>query len=192
MKKHFAVFSTIIFLATTAGAHTIVSTALLPVGGSAGSANLLQVTGALAGPVQGSGSGDPATFETRTFYYWEGDTTSLPSFDQSNWPVVFVTGDLIVEEGITAVVTKGIPQPTGLAGVDGAPLLIDGMPVYFFSHSMFGDMSAATANGIYGTWKGVSESGTQVIPEPGTALLFGLGLFAFGWRRARDESEWID
>ena len=123
--------------------------------------------------MQGSiAGGGPATAETRTFYYYAPDSTAVPSFMGGNWPVVFIDGDLGPNgPGISASVTAGTMQATGLDGVMASPLLINDRPVYFFTYILGGDASATTANGIYTVWYGVSNTGSAVVPEPSTGLL---------------------
>ena len=177
MKKWIIALIAPLFLGATATAATIVSVANLPVGGSAGTANLLQVTGALPGFVQGSiAGGGPATAETRTFYYFRPDSTAVPSFGGTNSPIVFIDGDLGPKgPGVSASVTAGAMQATGLDGVIASPLLINDRPVNFFSF----DASPASSAGIYGTWYGVSNTGSAVVPEPSTGLLLTGGRAAF-------------
>ena len=179
----------ILLLAVGASAATIVSVANLPVPGSVGTADLLQTTGALAGPVQGTGTSNPARSETRTFYYWGPDGASTtPTFMGGNWPVVFIEGSLVVDPGISASVTAGALQNTGLLDelenpIQASPLLINGSPVYQFSF----DPTTTTTAGIYGPWYGVSRTGSAVIPEPATALPLAAGLGIFAALRRRGE-----
>ena len=179
MKKLLIALIAPLFLGATATAATIVSVANLPIGGSAGTANLLQATGALPSAVTGTGTGGPATADTRTFYYFTPDSTAVPGFTGSNWPIVFIDGDLSSDgPGVSASVTAGAMQATGLDGVMASPLLINDRPVYFFTQT-FGDSSPDTANGIYTVWYGVSNTGSAVVPEPSTGLLLAGGLAVF-------------
>ena len=183
MKKWIIALIAPLFLGATVTAATIVSVANLPVGGSAGTANLLQVTGAMTG----TGTGGPATADTRTFYYFAPNSTAVPGFAGANWPIVFIDGDLGPDgPGVSASVTAGAMQATGLEGVMASPLLIDDRPVNFFALPTLGDTSTATANGIYTVWYGVSTTGSAVVPEPSTGLLLagGLGVFAAVRRRS--------
>ena len=187
MKKLLIALIAPLFLGATATAATIVSVANLPVVGSAGTANLLQVTGARPGAVTGTGTGGPATADTRTFYYFAPDSTAVPGFTGSNWPIVFIDGDLGPDgPGVSASVTAGAMQATGLEGVMASLLLIDDRPLYFFTVPTFGDTSATTANGIYTVWYGVSNTGSAVVPERSTGLLLagGPGVFEAIRRRS--------
>ncbi len=197
MKKLIIALIAPLFLGATASALTVTSANLpFPAGSAipAGTTDLLQVTGALPGAVQGAGAGGPASADTRTFYFWRGDGMSTaPTFGLTfgnNWPVVFIPdGDTISAPGIAASVTAGVLQNTGLLDammnpIQARPLLVNDRPVYFFTH-MFGDTSAATSNGIYGTWFGVDTNGAQIVPEPSTGLLLAGGLGVFGAIRRR-------
>ena len=165
MKRLIVALIAPLFLGATATALTVTSANLsFPAGSQipVGNADLLQVTGALPGAVQGTGSGGPASADTRTFYYWAGDgAATAPQFGLffgNNWPVVFIPdGDTISAPGIAASVTAGVLQDTGLLDdtmnpIQARPLLVNDRPVYFFTNAEFGDTSAATSNGIYGTW----------------------------------------
>jgi len=200
MKKLLMSFCFVLPLyALSASADTTVS-AGVDVTGLSGATPVIQVEGAIPGAVQGANASRPANSGRRTVYYWQPDITAgntAPSFSGSTWAVVFHdSGNLVVDPSITAMVSLGVSQPTGL-GFDAQPVLVNDLPIYQYfrdSQSGFGDPASmpspdptgvANVNGIYGTWYAVSSSGTAVVPEPSTGLLFagGLGLFAALRRR---------
>jgi len=172
-----------------------------------GAISVIQVENALGGAVQGASADKPANTGRRTAYYWSPDIVAgntAPSYGLafgSSWAVVFHDGgNLVIDPSVTASVTLGAVQATGLldglgASIDRAPVLVNDTPIYqFFGDSQSGfsspytDIAEAVAaenvKGIYGSWYGVGASnGAVVIPEPSTALLFGGGLSLLAWRR---------
>jgi len=213
MKKLLVVLISFSFLGATATADTTVSLANLafPAGAQipAGTMDLIQVTGALGGAVQGGSGVKPASSDTRTAYFWASDNASTaPTYGLtfgSSWPVIFHdSGSLVIDPSITASVTLGAVQDTGLFELDGvtpiqrSPVLVDNRPIYQFCSDnqdvCFGPApdptpavdGATRSTGIYGTWYGVAANGVQVVPEPSTGLLFagGLGVFAAIRRRS--------
>ena len=109
-------FVSTVSTATTASAVTLSLINLPnPVGGRD---NVIQVTGALTGNVQGG----PVTGDTQTIYYWANDgantapqyglTASRSGGERTAWPVVFVPSgtSVTVGEGITASVSLGASQ----------------------------------------------------------------------------------
>ena len=208
--KLFVVLISFSFLAGSATADTTVSLANLAlVGHLATAADLIQVTGAVDGGVQGAAALKPASSDTRTAYTWDVDlgmvNPNIPNYMGSSWPVIFHGGgNLIVDPAISAMVTLAPLQSTGVAdGMGGfmmaEPILVNGRPIYQFCADnqvvCFGGGptfmpdptphpdSALRTSGIYGTWKGVAANGNAVVPEPSTAALMGLGLLAVGMRR---------
>ncbi len=148
-------------LALTAptGAATI-STITLPEGNV-----ILQITGALGIDTDGG----PATFDTRTIYYFAPDfgdpQPNGHDFTGNTWPYVFVKGPLKIDPLITASIT------TANLGA-GDFLLIDGNPVYQFA----GDASPFDANGNFGPWFYIRPDGSAtqstVVPVPAAFPLF--------------------
>ncbi|MGE4649541.1 MAG: hypothetical protein AAEJ53_01520, partial [Myxococcota bacterium] len=109
MKKLLIALIAPLFLGATATADTTVSLANLafPAGSQipAGTMDLIQVTGALGGGVQGGSDVKPASSDTRTGYYWAGDNASTaPTYGLtfgSSWPVIFHdSGSLVVDPSI--------------------------------------------------------------------------------------------
>ena len=211
--KLFVVLISFSFLAGTATADTTVSVANLSIVGNISTAtDLIQVTGAVGGGVQGGSDLKPASSDTRTAYTWDVDlgmlNPNIPNYSDTSWPVIFHGGgDLIVDPTISAAVTLAPLQSTGLAdGMGGSimaeAILVNGRPIYQFCADnqivCFGGGptfmpdptphadSAIRTSGIYGTWKGVGPSGNAVVPEPSTGLLLagGLGVFAAIRRRS--------
>lgn len=202
-KLLFFLFVSMVSTATTASALTLSLINLPnPVGGRD---NVIQVTGALTGNVQGG----PVTGDTQTIYYWANDgantapqyglTASRSGGERTAWPVVFVPSgtSVTVGEGITASVSLGasqqvnpydaaLPSPLYTTSTDTAqPLLINNRPVYFFTPE---NGSSFSRNGVYGTWYALNPSGADItsasagssVPEPSTALLLGLGFAGLG------------
>jgi len=200
--------------ATAVTADTIVSANTVNVAGcnacaSPGSIPIIQVEGAVGGAVQGANAAKPARSGQRTVYYWQPDITAgndFPSYGisfGSSWAVVFHdSGNLVIDPSVSASVTLGALQDTGLTdglgnAIQKQPVLVNNLPVYQYwrdSQSSSSDPNAlpvapldptgvTNVTGIYGTWYGVGANGAVVIPEPSTALLVGSGLGLLSWRR---------
>ena len=175
--------------------------------GTGGTVPLIQVSGAIAGAVQGASAVKPAADGVRTAYYWANDgAATAPTYTGSSWPVIFHGGgNLVVDPSISASVTLGATQATGLFEADGVtpieaqPVLVDNRPIYQFCRdnqtNCFGPGAGIDAmdagdyhtrtTGIYGTWFGVTGNGAAVIPEPSTSLLLAGGLVGFAMIRRR-------
>ncbi|NRA09957.1 MAG: hypothetical protein HRU02_17500, partial [Myxococcales bacterium] len=124
MKKLIIALIAPLFLGATATADTTVSLANLAlVGHLATAADLIQVTGAVDGGVQGGAALKPASSDTRTAYTWDVDlgmvNPNIPNYGLtfgSSWPVIFHGGgNLIVDPAITAAVSLAPLQSTGVA-----------------------------------------------------------------------------
>ena len=124
---------------------------------------ILQITGADAV----STPAGPATAETRTVYFFNGDfdnpQPNLHSFTANNaWPYVSISGSVSIDASITASITT---VDDGNAST-GDVLLINGNPVYQFAN----DTSASDANGNFGPWfysdlGGNATQSTSAIPD---------------------------
>jgi predicted lipoprotein with Yx(FWY)xxD motif len=159
-------------LTAQAGMATTLGLTTLPTGNT-----ILQATDAIAGTT----GGGIASSDTRTLYFWAPDfgepNPNAHNYMGPAWPYVYSDGAVTSDPAITAVVST---ENDGI----GDYITINGLPLYQFIN----DTSAIAANGNFGGWFWIEPNGTATqspVPEPGTALLLGLGLagFAAGGRR---------
>ena len=112
--------------------------------------SVLQLTGASTSS-SSYGGGTPSS-DKRTIYFYDNDTSTIPSYQGSAWPYVVSTGEISKAAGVTATVAKN---------VNGNYVLINNKPVYQYASDNDSSKLGAKVN----DWKAIGIDGTAIPRE---------------------------
>ena len=112
--------------------------------------SVLQLTGASTSS-SSYGGGTPSAGK-RTIYFYDNDTSTIPSYQGSAWPYVVSTGEISKAAGVTATVDKN---------VNGNYVLINNKPVYQYVSDNDSSKLGAKVN----DWKAIGTDGTAIPRE---------------------------
>ena len=110
----------------------------------------MQLTGASTSS-SSYGGGTPSS-DKRTIYFYDNDTSTIPSYQGSAWPYVVSTGEISKAAGVTATVAKN---------GNGNYVLINNKPVYQYASDNDSSKLGAKVN----NWKAIGIDGTAIPRE---------------------------
>ena len=112
--------------------------------------SVLQLTGASTSS-SSYGGGTPSS-DKRTIYFYDNDTSTIPSYQGSAWPYVVSTEEISKAAGVTATVAKN---------GNGNYILINNKPVYQYASDNDSSKLGAKVN----NWKAIGIDGTAIPRE---------------------------
>ena len=112
--------------------------------------SVLQLTGASTSS-SSYGGGTPSA-DKRTIYFYDNDTSTIPSYQGSAWPYVVSTEEISKAVGVTATVAKN---------GNGNYVLINNKPVYQYASDNDSSKLGAKVN----NWKAIGIDGTAIPRE---------------------------
>ena len=112
--------------------------------------SVLQLTGASTSS-SSYGGGTPSA-DKRTIYFYDNDTSTIPSYQGSAWPYVVSTEEISKAAAVTATVAKN---------ANGNYVLINNKPVYQYASDNDSSKLGAKVN----DWKAISIDGTAIPRE---------------------------
>jgi len=99
-------------------------------------------------------SGGYSRPDLRTIYNFTGDSSTVPSYEGSSWPYVYVQGTLSSDDSVSATLTTSGHKGKRI-------LLINGSPAYQYAN----DSRTNTADGVgvVGAWSGFKDDGSAQV-----------------------------